>query len=100
MAAKAIVLSLSWMVKETCWSSKSNIVGSRLCLQKHQRLGFKFCLLFTTKSLRFSLDNHLLGKSEKFIQGSEIKTKSGLCSKINLLRANLEGELAKPLAFQ
>jgi hypothetical protein len=50
--------------------------------------------------MMFKLANHLLGKSSKGIQGSESKTMSGLFFKIRCFNANLEGGLARPLAFQ
>jgi hypothetical protein len=69
-------------------------------LHKHQRLGKRLFLLFKAKSLMFKLANYLLGKSSKGIQGSESKTMSGLFCKIRCFNANLEGGLARPLAFQ
>jgi hypothetical protein len=99
-ADKAKVLSLSQMVKETCCSSEAKTTGLRDNLHKHHKLGKRLGLVFIAKSLRFKLTNHLLGKSSKDIQGSEIKTKSGLYCLINFFRANLVGELARPLVFQ
>jgi hypothetical protein len=87
------------MVKATYWSSEAKIVGERDNLQRHQRLGKRFGLLLKAKSLKFKLDSHLLGRSEKSIQGSESKIISGLCCLMSFFKANLVGELARPLAF-
>jgi hypothetical protein len=88
------------MVKVTCCSSEARIEGERDNLQIHQRLGKRFGLVLRGKSFKFKLANHLLGRSAKFIQGSESKIISGLCCLIRFFKANLVGELARPLAFQ
>jgi hypothetical protein len=77
MAEIIIVLLFSTKEKVTCCSSEAKIVGDRFILQRHQRLGKLLCLVFIAKSLRFRFTNHLLGKSTKSIQGSEIRTMSG-----------------------
>jgi hypothetical protein len=78
MAAKAKVILFSVKVKDTCWSSTAKRVGLRFNLHKHQMLGKRLSLWFMAKSFKFKFTNHLLGKSSKFIHGSDKKTKSGL----------------------
>jgi len=58
--------------------------------KKHQRLGIRFSLLLKEKSLNLNLWNQVWRKFTKFIHGSAINTKSGLCNQISLLRANLD----------
>jgi len=91
------VLESSVKEKLTCWSDMDKMVGDRFIEHKHQMFGRVSCLLLRAKSFKPSLDNQLLGKLLKFIQGSEIKTNSGLCLITNLFNANLEGWLAMPL---
>jgi hypothetical protein len=76
------------------------MLGERSIEQMHQLFGRAFCLWFKEKNLKPNIDNHLLGKVLKFIQGSDIRIKSGLCLDTNLFSANLEGWLAMPLMFQ
>jgi hypothetical protein len=56
--------------------------------------------VLTANNLKSSLANQFDGKLAKFIQGSEIKQKSGLYEISNFFRANFVGVLAKPLTFQ
>jgi hypothetical protein len=83
-----------------CWSSTSIIEGQTLLEQRHHRLGNKIPLLLTAKTFKPTLFNQDTDNLSTLIQGSAMKQRSGLFSKIKFLRANIEGELAKPLTFQ
>jgi hypothetical protein len=56
--------------------------------------------LLTAKTFKPTLFNQDTDNLSTLIQGSAMKQRSGLFSKIKFLRANFEGELAKPLTFQ
>jgi hypothetical protein len=99
-AEKARTKLFSQMVKVTCCSSEAKIVGEMDNLQRHQIFGRRLGLELEAKSLRLRLANHLLGRLEKSIHGSERRIMSGLCCLIIFFKANLVGELARPRAFQ
>lgn len=63
----------------------------------HHMLGKDKSLSFIANNLRPNLNGHLAGKLAKIIQSSAMRIMSGFKIMINLLRANLKGELAKHL---
>lgn len=88
------------IINVTCWESPITITGSNSFLQMHHMSGKDKSLSFIANNLRPNLNGHLAGKLAKIIQSSAMMIMSGLKNMINPLRANLEGELAKPLIFQ